>query len=391
MCLRITGGVPATRSVYDGETSNTLTKKVRHILNRLPSLMRSPSTCKRLANLCAPTLFHTITNGNRSPEKLTSLLDYLTNIGCFVKRLILKLDEQGRDDPILAEIVKKCSDLRHLTIDYYREDTSDRVLLLAAFKTLPALTGLSINELTNSYWSRLVMDEDNFVHKTFKPMLESHRNLRSLKVSGYRALESGGYASLIHDAPRLIELALRGVIHLGLRNSLADTQTWACATHLQSLTFVQCSGLHVVIFTQMLASGVFGHPKKVTLEACGDRCDDREPPRPFARMIPPLDILELDNFEAWEMEHLQLIHAKVVFLSRVWRRGPEEMYKLAIQQISDRRAFPAAAEIHVTNDWSDGDFGELQRVCSTRGVKLVAKDWEGSLKLWGSPLRGPWD
>ena len=201
-------------------------------------------------------------------------------------------------------------------------------------------------------------------------ILESHRDLRSLEVYGYKALEGGGFASLIHDAPRLIELKLCGVLHVGLRNSLSESQTWACATHLQILTFVQCSGLHAGIFTQKLASGVFGHPQKVTLEVCGDPSDDREPPRPVEWTIPPLDIFELDNFAAWEMEHLQLVHAKKVFLSRVW----SGMYKMATQQISDRRAFPGAVEMHVTNGWDYADFGELQRVCSAKGVKLVTRD-----------------
>ena len=298
-----------------------------------------------------------------------------------MKHLILELDAFGRDDAILAEIVNSCSDLRHLTIYYYREDRANRVLLLAAFKILPALTGLNLKESSKSM---LVVNDNNFAHKMFKPMLEGHRNLRSLNVSGYEALESGGFASLIHDMPRLVELELCVSLHLGFRKSFVESQTWACATHLQILTIARCSGLHPGIFMQKLASGVFGHPKKVTLEACGDSTDHPEPPRPIAWTIPPLDIFELDDFKAWHMEHLQLVHAKKVFLSRVWRQGPEGMYEMAVQQISDRRVFPGAVEIHVTNDWSDGDFGELRRVCSTKGVKLVARDWERSLKPWGT-------
>ena len=328
--------------------------------------MRSPSTCKHLANLCAPALFCTITIRYRSPEKLTSLLGYLTNIGCFVKHLKLRPDAQGRDDAILAEIVKKCSDLRHITISYYIEDKSDRVLLLAAFKVLPALTTLRLTELSDGYWPRRISNEDSLMHKIFISVLESHRSLRSLEVNGYKTLECGGFASLIHDAPRLIELKLCDALHVGLRNSLSESQTWACATHLQVLTFVQCSGLHAGIFTQKLASGVFGHPQKVTLEACGDPSDDREPPSPVTWTIPPLDIFELDNCEAWEMEHLQLVHAKKVFLSRVW----SGMYKMAIRQISEGRAFPGAVEMHVTNGWDDVDLGELQRVCSAKGVNI---------------------
>ena len=84
-----------------------------------------------------------------------------------MKHLKLKPDAQGRDDPILAEIVNRCSDLRHLTIDYYIEDKSDRVLLLAAFKILPALTTLRLNELSDGYWPRRISNEDSFVHKIF--------------------------------------------------------------------------------------------------------------------------------------------------------------------------------------------------------------------------------
>lgn len=146
----------------------------------------------------------------------------------------------------------------------------------------------------------------------------------------------------------------------------------ACAIHLQSLTFVRCGGLHANIFTPNLASGIFSHHQNVTLAVCGDPSDDTKTrPGPIAWRIPPLDIFKLEHCETWEMEHLQLVHAKKVFLSLVWRQGPEGMYKMVIQQIAHRRTFSGVDEVHVTSNWSDKDFGELQRVCSAKGVKLV--------------------
>lgn len=296
-----------------------------------------------------------------------------------MKHLKLDLENQERDDLILAKLVNRCPNLRHLTIDHYREDKSDAVLLLAAFKTLPALTDLSLHESSKYYRGRGVSNEDSFVHKMFKPILESHRNLRSLKVSGFGALERGGLAALMHDAPQLVELELCNVLHVGLRNPLAESATWACARHLQSLAFIRCGGLHAGIFAQKLASGVFGHPQKVTLAVCGSTSDDRKLPGPVVWTIPALDILELDHFAMWEMEHLQLVHAKKVFLSRVWGQDPAGTYKMTIQQIAHRGAFPGAVEVHVTTDWSDEDFRELQRVCSAKGVGLVMRDWERRL------------
>ena len=330
------------------------------------------STCKYLANICAPRLFSTITNA-RKAETIVNLLDYLTNIGCFVKHFNLHL--YGMDDQILAEVVNRCSGLRCLTIHHYTGDNLVPVQLLAALKALPALTDLSFNELHSFRWESLRTED--VVDTMFKPLLQCHGDkLRSLKILGYGMLLNGGFASLTHDAPRLVELEIYRTLHVGLRHLFAESSTWACADHLQSLSFTRCGGLHANIFTRKLASGVLGHPRRVSLAICGDPSDDRNPPGPIEWTIPALDTFELDHFATWEMEHLQLIHAKKLFLSRVWRQGPDGMYKMVIQQIADKRAFPEAVEVHVTNDWSDEDFRALQSVCPARGVRLIMRDWE---------------
>jgi hypothetical protein len=336
------------------------------LLGPSASLMRF-STCKRLADICAPALFHTIATC-KSHEKIVNLIDYLMNIGCFVKHL--KLHLQGMDGRILAEIVDRCSDLQCLTIYHCSGEILDSAQLLVALKALPALAELNSYGASGNWWGDKKSED-----VMLKPLLKSHGDrLRSLKISGYEMLEKGGFASLIHDAPRLVELDIHHSLNVGLRRSLAESSTWACASHLQSLTFIWCGGLHAGIFTQKLASGAFGHPRKVSLAMCGTPADDREPPEVIEWSIPALDILELDYFLTWEMEHLLLIHAKKVFLSHVWSQSLDGMYRVVIQQIAHKRAFPEAAEIHVTTDWSNEDFGELRRVCPARGVKLIRGD-----------------
>ena len=279
------------------------------------------------------------------------------------------------DDHILAEIVNRCSDLRCLTIHHYSRYNLDSVQLLAALKALPALADIRFKELSSFGWEA-VRGED-VAQTIFKPLLQIHGNkLRSLKILGYGTLGNGGFASLTHDASRLVELELHDVLHVGLRHLFAESSAWACAGHLQSLTFFHCGGLHAGIFTQKLASGVFGHPQRVSLTACGDGSDNPKPPEAIEWTIPALDTFKLDQFAMWETEHLQLIHARKVFLSRVWRQGPDGMYKTVIRHIADKRAFPEAVEVHVTTNWSDDDFRELQSVCSARGIKLVMRDWK---------------
>ena len=331
--------------------------------------MRS-STCKYLANVCAPALFSTITNA-RKAKKLVNLLNYLTNIGCFVKHL--KLHLHGVGDHNLVKIVNMCSDLRCLTIHLYNGKKSDFVQLLAALKALPALAEIHFKDLASFRWH--AEKSEDAAHIMLKSLLQVHGNkLRSLKISGNGTLENGGFASLAHDASRLVELELDEVLHTGLRHLFAESGTWACAGHLQSLTFTWCDGLYANIFTQKLASGEFGHPQRVSLAACGDGSDNPKPPEAIEWTIPALDTFKLDQFAMWEMEHLQLIHARKVFLSRVWRQGPGGMYKTVIRHIADKRAFPEAVEVHVTTDWVDEDFRELQCVCSARGIKLVMWD-----------------
>ena len=361
---------PDKKARYDGGRAlNSPATKVCNstLLGPSASLIRS-STCKYLANFCAPALFSTI-RAARKAEEVVNLLDYLINIGCFVRHL--KLRFHGMDNHILVEVVNRCSDLRCLTIYHYSRSKLDPVQLLAALKTLPRLAEIRFKELPSLRW------DEGAAQTMFIPLLQAHGSkLRSLKISGYGTLGNGGLTSLTHDASRLVELELYKGLHVGLRHSFVESGTWACAGHLQSLTFTNCGGLHAGIFTQKLASGVFGHPQRVSLAMCGDRSDDRKPPEAIEWTIPALDTFKLDQFAMWEMEHLQLIHARKVFLSRVWTRGPRGMYKMVIQQIADKSVFPEVVEVHVTTDWGDEDFRELQCVCSVRGVKLVMRDWK---------------
>ena len=356
----------------DGGAPNSPATKVCNssLLGSSASLIKS-STCKYLANICAPALFSTITNA----RKAKNLLDCLINIGCFVKHL--KLHLRGMGDNVLVKIVNSCSNLQCLTIHHYGGCKLASVQLLAALKALPALAEMRFNELPSFRWDAEVVESKDTAHTMFEPLLQVHGNkLRSLRISGDGMLGDGGFASLTHDASRLVELELHDVLHVGLRHLFAESTTWACAGHLRSLTFTNCGGVHANIFTQKLASGVFGHPQRVSLAMCGDPSDDRKPPEAIEWSIPTVDTFELDHFATWEMEHLQLIHARKVFLSRVWRQGPGGMYRTVIRHIADKRAFPDVVEVHVTTDWGDEVFKELQCVCSARGVKVVMKNWK---------------
>jgi len=330
--------------------------------------MRRCSTCKHLAKICAPALFRNIANP-KDPQDVLDLLDYLGDIGRFVKHLELTL--HGVSGDILAEIVKRCSDLRCLTVKYVIGYKWYSPELLAAIMLLPALTDLRFTNYPNLPW--IDSSGEDITQIMFEPLLGSHGDkLRALKILGKGTLGSGSFASLTRDAPRLVELELCHGLDFRLQHSFAESSTWACATHLQSLTIVDCHGLYADIFTQKLASGVFGQPQKVSLKM-HDSSPEKTPPGPIEWTIPALDTFKLDFFTTWEMEHLQLIHAKKVFLSRVCR---QRTYKMVIQQIAHKSAFPEATEIHVTTSLSGEDFRELQRVCSARGVKTIARDWD---------------
>jgi len=334
------------------------------------SLIRSSRTCKRLANICVPTLFHTIKYTEQRGQ-IVHLLDYLVITGRFVKHLKLECD--WADRRTLLEIVKRCSNLRSLTVINYGHmlDSPD---LPAAIMLLPDLTEL-----------RLMgpMDHSNSIHRStmLEQLLGSHGDkLRSLTISGLARLGKAFFASLSRDARRLVELEFRDIGILP--RSLPESTTWACAGHLQSLTFIRCDRLYANVFTKMLASGVFGHPQKVSLSDFDTyqgvrKLSDWDPddilPRPPAHRewtIPTLDTLEFDFLATWEMESLQLVHTKKVFLSRV-----TETREKIIQQLAHKTSFPELVELHVTTDWNDQDFIELQRVCSARGVRKIMRDW----------------
>lgn len=165
-------------------------------------------------------------------------------------------------------------------------------------------------------------------------------------------------------------LKLHNVLHAKLRKSLTESRTWPCAAHQQSY-------LHPVsrVTRQHIHSKACvrctGSPSKGIFDGVVARLT----PRAIEWTIPALETSKLDHLATWEMEHFQVIHAKKVSLGRVLRYGPDEMYKIVIQQIVHGRAPPEAAEVHIPTDWSDEDFGELQSVCSAKWVRLI---YEGS-------------
>ena len=324
-----------------------------------------------MANICAPALFCTI-KIPKGHKNVVNLVDYLVNIGRFVEHLELWQLPGERIDNLLVEIVKRCPNLRCLTITHSFGCKLGSSELIQAIMLLPALTSLSL--MNPPDWLCGSRTED-IIDSVLEPLLGSHGDrLRSLKVDGDGTLGTRCFALLTRDVPRLVELELWYILDVGLRRPFAESSTWACAAHLQSLAFVGCGGLQANVFTQMLASGVFGHPQRVSLSNCGSLSDDEKPPGPIEWTIPALDTFKLDYPKPWEMEHLQLIHAKKVFLSQVW--GPDNTHKMVIHQLAHKRAFPEATEVHVTPIWCSEEFSELLRVCSARGVREVTRDWD---------------
>jgi len=339
-----------------------------------------------LSLLCEPTLFHTVSLVGRDPAQFATLLEKSSRLACVVRHLKFDLkrelftqrSEKLSDDG--AGILGLCHGIRSLTIFFTEKDDYYPVSLLKAIAALPDLFHLYVEDQEAERHLYRTLDGADREPSTYllkhllETVLESHgKQLLSLVVAAATPMAESTLNCIIQNTPKLTKLEIHRCLKARLRSVLANSGTWACAPHLGQLKFKYCTGVHAGTFTRMLALGVFGCPRWVSLIGCGHPIsDDRSPPPPHLEWrIPPLEVLELYNFDRWEMAHLCMIHTREVHMSKVWSNWVEPMKIEDVRSMVNASSFPELVLVNVTSEWSKQEFSELQQVCQARGIESV--------------------
>lgn len=350
------------------------------------SILYSHRTCIYLSNLCTPTLFQSLDVTRLRGGDQEPLFNFISKLGHVVKGLSLNMMpdiwSEAEAEDLNARVLDHCDAVRRLTIFHERDDTSKPQQLLDNIRNLSSLEEIHIIDADEwlDFWDDISVRDapSHLAHRLLDAVLDAHASrLRTITLFGVTPLTIATFEKIQRTTPKLNRLEFIRGLDVHHRESLAAPTAWACAANLQHVSLTRCRGAHAAIFTQQLAAGAIGRLRTLYMSICGARSDDETLPKPGATKwtIPPLEVLELDHFAAWEMHHFAMIHARKVFLSRVWKLAGMRGAKALIMAMTDTTTFPGAIELHVTPEWSDQDFDDLRTECFKRGIKVVERDW----------------
>src|SRR5258706_4061292 len=317
-------------------------------------------------------------------EDQEHLFNFISKLGHAVKNLSLNLNSNHWNGDIWsrtdtedfnARVLGHCSTLRRLAIFHDSDDKSKPQLLLDNIRNLSSLEEIQIIEEGKLalFTDIPASDAPNYLaHRLLDAVLDARAShLRTIILFGVTPPSIATFEKIQHATPKLNRLEMIRGLAVHHHESLASPIAWACAANLQHVSLTGCRGAHAAIFTRQLAAGAIGHLRTLHISMCGAISDEETLPVATKWTIPALEVLELDYVDAWEMRHFAMIHARKVFLSRLFTRA-------LIATITDTTTFPGAIELHVAPapKWSDQNFNDLRVACFARGIKVVSRSWK---------------
>jgi len=313
-----------------------------------------------------------------------SLFEFISQLGHVVKDLSLNLVPVKKNrveaEEFNARALGHCDNVRRLTIFHGKEDRSEPRPLFEQIRNLLSLEEIHIIDAGEwlDFWDDIPASDasKHLAHQLLDVVLDAHApRLRTIVLFGVTPLTISTFEKIQHTTPKLNRLEIIRGLAVHHRDSLANPAAWRCAANLQHISLTRCRGAHAAIFTRQLAAGAIGRLRTLYMSICGAWSDDETLPGATTWTIPALEVLELDHFAEWEMRHFAMIHAKKVFLSRVWQMAGMREAKAVVMTMQDTTTFPEVIELHVTPEWKDQDFNYLRVVCSARGIKVMERDW----------------
>ena len=332
-------------------------------------------TCKHIEALCNPVFAGFISINASTQPALQLRKELAAKFAKHLKEMVLFISEQGEAIELSKHlefvliILERGVHLQKLSLYHGCTDTGAHSRLLSAISKLGALEEVRITEFEYS----LDFPEYNDVQSTFHHRLLNHildyhsQRLRLLAVPGMPMHEIT-FLKLRDTASQLRQLEFNLCITIETQGAFADPQRWACAGRLESLYIRYCD-IHPATITRHIGAGVFGPLRIFHIVGCRGNSGDPPASAAIVWRIPPLNRVEVAQFNDLEMSRLGCIHAK-----QVWMRMPQSDRPLCVEAFRSSTTFPEAAELRVERDWDDKDFEELKRSCAMRGLTNVKRD-----------------
>jgi len=265
--------------------------------------------------------------------------------------------------------------IRKLIIYYHQNDYYGHPRLLQAFSNLPHLDSIDTRDalfkadadygettqttVSKTWWNRLVQYFlDNYPSR-----------LRSVRLYGMSPLHLAAFCKIRDRLPALEYLDLTMSIGLDLRDAFAYQTRWKSS--LTRLVLRQCTGVHVTVVANHVASGVFGNLQYLTLSMCGHASDDPDlalpPHNDLSWLISTMQRVEIDHADHWRVAALARLHVRELVLSRV----PRKTELLVAQR---ERLFSGLEKLSISPTNESEFLSEMRKAAARRGITVTTDD-----------------
>ena len=351
-------------------------------------MQKLSSTCKALANLCAPVLFRSVSLEENDSKRQWLLAKTVQGLGELVHELKFTLKSGNADGKNFRvyQILAKMPNIRAVTVVHGREDIASHTAFLTTINQLLQFESLTLqekhyNSTFNSLPPRHVEVAQTFFHQFLHNVVKLHgHRLKALHLFTLLPLSGDLYIKIRDSTPNLREITIAGGIGVELRGRFSEPVLWASGKtgSLESLTLHTCAGVHAGSFTQNVIRGAYGnHLKSVCLIACGySRTDIPSIPTASTPAQATVDRLHLDHMFGWELEALSFIPVQDLSLTRLFLGDVLQLPALLTTGFAGMRKMRLNPRMASLEAWENvskeagGVYKEVQERYLQRGVQL---------------------
>ena len=332
--------------------------------------------CKALADLAAVYLFHDIYIGPYIQSGFdANRFDLLSrSLGHHVRTFAFDLPEredleQSRIANCVALILPNLPNIRYLTIVCHAWRTGTHSAIIHAIAKLQHLEWVTFHGLGHRFFDTIHSPPSpTFFDTLFHQILSSHaEQLKSLSLDFCPFQCAPGTFDLLREnAKNLQVLNLNASLSRSLLQVFAQPVTWACADRLVMLNLTDIHGYYVPILVEHIASGRFGHLKRLQIDMHRVNRDRNTVIPVIEWNINPLDVLVLKYMSALELESFGCLHAREVHVRGVSQR--------AMIELVSEGSFKEMTVLKIWKwNWEPIGLEELVSACANRNAELLFK------------------
>ena len=286
-------------------------------------------TCKRLAEISAPTFFRSVclAEVDADADRHLRLAENAQHLGGLVRHLRLILEDDLVDNNYLPiyGLLASMPNVQSLTIIHGRQDVAKHTPLQQAVEKFMRLEKVTIQEMSYNpddiYESTpTVTITETFFHIFLGRVLEVHsRRLRALHLYTLLPLHPLLYLNLRDKTPNLQSITFTTNIGTDMADIFSEPTPWASGQlgHLENLTFQGCSGTNTDRLVRNILQGVYGRRLKKVRFMCSGEYLSHIPEPPTLQVFASLEHLQVDYINLQELSTIAFLPIQELSLTHL--------------------------------------------------------------------------